>query len=46
MFRTLLTHLQEALHTHPMHPVTTNSNRVEPPVDGRVTPETCRGIDS
>jgi hypothetical protein len=28
------------------HTVTPNSNCAEPPEDGHVTPETCRGIDS
>jgi hypothetical protein len=35
-----------AVNTHPTHVITPNSNCAEPPEDGRVTPETCRGIDS
>jgi hypothetical protein len=31
--------------THPTHAITPKSNCAEPPNDGRVTPETCRGID-
>jgi hypothetical protein len=32
--------------TQPTHAVTPNSISAEPPEDGRVMPETCRGIDS
>jgi hypothetical protein len=35
-----------AVNTHLTHAVTPNSICPEPPEDGRVTPETCRGIDS
>jgi hypothetical protein len=35
-----------AVNTHPSHAVTPNNNCAEPPEDGRVTPETYRGIDS
>jgi hypothetical protein len=50
----LLTHMNvlqlhcdlHAVNTHPTHAITPNSNCAEPPEDGRVTPETCRGIDS
>jgi hypothetical protein len=35
-----------AVNTHPRHAVTPNSNCAEPHEDGRVTPETCRGIGS
>jgi hypothetical protein len=34
-----------AVNTHPTHTITPNSNCAEHPEDGRVTPETCRGID-
>jgi hypothetical protein len=34
-----------AVNTHPTHSITPNSNCAEPPADGRVTSETCRGID-
>jgi hypothetical protein len=37
---------RHAVHTHHMHAITPNSICAEPPGDGRVTPETCRGIDS
>jgi hypothetical protein len=36
----------QAVNTHPTHAITPNNNCAEPPEDGRVTPETCRGIDS
>jgi hypothetical protein len=39
-------HNLHADNTHPTHAITPNSNSTEPPEDGRVTPETCRGIDS
>jgi hypothetical protein len=32
--------------THPTRAITPNSICAEPPEDGQVTPETCRGIDS
>jgi hypothetical protein len=35
-----------AVNTHPTHAIRPNSNCAEPPEDGRVTTETCRGIDS
>jgi hypothetical protein len=35
-----------AVNAHPTHAITLNNNCAEPPEDGRVTPETCRGIDS
>jgi hypothetical protein len=35
-----------ATNTHPTHAIAPNSNCAEPPEDGRVTLETCRGIDS
>jgi hypothetical protein len=35
-----------AVNTHPMHIITPNSICAEPPEDGRVKPETCRGIES
>jgi hypothetical protein len=34
-----------AVNTHPTHPVTPNSICADPPEDGRVTPETCRGTE-
>jgi hypothetical protein len=34
------------VNTHPTHVITPNIIYTEPPEDGRVTPETCRGIDS
>jgi hypothetical protein len=33
------------VNTHPMHVITPNSICAQPPEDGRVTPETCRGIE-
>jgi hypothetical protein len=35
-----------AVNTHTTHAITPNRRCAEPPEDGRVTPETCRGIDS
>jgi hypothetical protein len=35
-----------AVNTHPTHAITPHSNCAEPPEDGRITPETCRGINS
>jgi hypothetical protein len=35
-----------AVNTHPTHAITPNNNCAEPLEDGRLTPETCRGIDS
>jgi hypothetical protein len=35
-----------AVNTQPPHAITPNSICAEPPEDGRVTLETCRGIDS
>jgi hypothetical protein len=37
---------RHAVNTHRTHPITPNSICAEPPEDGRVTPETCSGIDS
>jgi hypothetical protein len=34
-----------AVNTHPTHVITLNCICAEPPEDGRVTLETCRGID-
>jgi hypothetical protein len=34
------------VNTHLTYVITPNSICAEPPEDGRVTPETCRGIDS
>jgi hypothetical protein len=34
-----------AVNTHPTHAITPNSNCAEPREDGRLTPETCRGVD-
>jgi hypothetical protein len=39
-------HNLHTANTHPTHEIAPNSNCVEPPEDGRVTPETCTGIDS
>jgi hypothetical protein len=35
-----------AVNTHPTHVITPNSFCADPPEDGRVTPETCKGTDS
>jgi hypothetical protein len=35
-----------AVNTHLTHAITPNSICAEPPEDGRVTTETCRGADS
>jgi hypothetical protein len=37
---------RHVINTHPTHVITPNAKRADPPADGRVTPETCRGIDS
>jgi hypothetical protein len=34
------------VNAHPTYVITPNSICAEPPEDGRVKPETCRGIDS
>jgi hypothetical protein len=34
-----------AFNTHPTHAITPDNNCAELPEDGRVTPETCIGID-
>jgi cellulose synthase/poly-beta-1,6-N-acetylglucosamine synthase-like glycosyltransferase len=34
------------VNTHPTHTITPKRNYAQPPEDGRVTPETCRGNDS
>jgi hypothetical protein len=42
----VLTECRLGFHTHPMHVITPNSICAEAPEDGRVTPETSKGIDS
>jgi hypothetical protein len=37
---------QHAVNTRSTHAITPHNNFAEPPEDGRVKPETCRGIDS
>jgi hypothetical protein len=40
------THNLHAVNIHPTHAITPNSKCAEPPEDGRVTAETCRGMNS
>jgi hypothetical protein len=46
LFLVCLLGVNDSVNTHSTHVITPNSICAEPPEDGRVTPETCRGIES